>query len=71
MFCGPALGPQQGQVSELQREMLCLAYFRFLWHYLDCGFLYVAFQLGEQPSLEEAIRIASRIQQGETPGLDD
>ncbi|XP_017746941.1 PREDICTED: zinc finger protein 143 isoform X2 [Rhinopithecus bieti] len=28
-------------------------------------------QLGEQPSLEEAIRIASRIQQGETPGLDD
>lgn len=33
-----------------------------------CMFL---LQLGEQPSLEEAIRIASRIQQGETPGLDD
>uniref|UniRef100_A0A8C5YKN4 Zinc finger protein 143 n=1 Tax=Marmota marmota marmota TaxID=9994 RepID=A0A8C5YKN4_MARMA len=31
----------------------------------------IAVQLGEQPSLEEAIRIASRIQQGETPGLDD
>lgn len=29
------------------------------------------FQLGEQQSLEEAIRIASRIQQGETPGIDD
>ncbi|KAF3829998.1 hypothetical protein GH733_001423 [Mirounga leonina] len=28
----------------------------------------IAVQLGEQPSLEEAIRIASRIQQGETPG---
>ncbi|MED6240670.1 hypothetical protein ATANTOWER_025543 [Ataeniobius toweri] len=32
---------------------------------LQCG------QLSDQPSLEEAIRIASRIQQGETPGLDD
>ncbi|XP_018615607.1 zinc finger protein 143 isoform X1 [Scleropages formosus] len=31
----------------------------------------IAVQLSEQPSLEEAIRIASRIQQGETPGLDD
>ncbi|XP_038620924.1 zinc finger protein 143 isoform X3 [Tachyglossus aculeatus] len=31
----------------------------------------IAVQLGEQQSLEEAIRIASRIQQGETPGLDD
>ncbi|XP_074853525.1 zinc finger protein 143 isoform X2 [Carettochelys insculpta] len=31
----------------------------------------IAVQLGEQQSLEEAIRIASRIQQGETPGIDD
>ncbi|XP_036400445.1 zinc finger protein 143 isoform X1 [Megalops cyprinoides] len=31
----------------------------------------IAVQLSEQPSLEEAIRIASRIQQGDTPGLDD
>ncbi|XP_028916557.1 zinc finger protein 143 isoform X5 [Ornithorhynchus anatinus] len=31
----------------------------------------IAVQLGEQQSLEEAIRIASRIQQGETPGMDD
>ncbi|KAK2508583.1 hypothetical protein MC885_013393 [Smutsia gigantea] len=31
----------------------------------------IAVQLGEQPSLEEAIRIAYRIQQGETPGVDD
>uniref|UniRef100_A0A8D0CFM1 Transcription factor IIIA n=1 Tax=Salvator merianae TaxID=96440 RepID=A0A8D0CFM1_SALMN len=30
----------------------------------------IAVQLGEQRSLEEAIRIASRIQQGETPGMD-
>ncbi|XP_033909440.1 zinc finger protein 143-like isoform X1 [Acipenser ruthenus] len=30
----------------------------------------IAVQLSEQPSLEEAIRIASRIQQGETTGLD-
>lgn len=28
-------------------------------------------QLSDQPSLEEAIRIASRIQQGESPGLDE
>lgn len=32
---------------------------------------HIAVQLSDQPSLEEAIRIASRIQQGETPGLDD
>ncbi|KAM9480801.1 zinc finger protein 143 isoform 1-T2 [Clarias gariepinus] len=32
---------------------------------------HIAVQLTDQPSLEEAIRIASRIQQGETPGLDD
>uniref|UniRef100_A0A3P8XER1 C2H2-type domain-containing protein n=1 Tax=Esox lucius TaxID=8010 RepID=A0A3P8XER1_ESOLU len=31
----------------------------------------IAVQLRDQPSLEEAIRIASRIQQGETTGLDD
>ncbi|XP_078537087.1 zinc finger protein 143 [Lissotriton helveticus] len=31
----------------------------------------IAVQLGEQQSLEEAIRIASRIQQGESPGIDD
>ncbi|XP_023662371.2 zinc finger protein 143-like isoform X2 [Paramormyrops kingsleyae] len=31
----------------------------------------IAVQLSEQPSLEEAIRIASRIQQGETPGLEE
>ncbi|XP_076840487.1 zinc finger protein 143 isoform X2 [Brachyhypopomus gauderio] len=31
---------------------------------------HIAVQLSDQPSLEEAIRIASRIQQGETPGLD-
>ncbi|XP_039604059.1 zinc finger protein 143 isoform X2 [Polypterus senegalus] len=31
----------------------------------------IAVQLSEPPSLEEAIRIASRIQQGENPGLDD
>ncbi|KAJ8247548.1 hypothetical protein GJAV_G00247610 [Gymnothorax javanicus] len=31
----------------------------------------IAVQLSDQPSLEEAIRIASRIQQGESPGLDD
>ncbi|XP_015193501.1 zinc finger protein 143 isoform X1 [Lepisosteus oculatus] len=31
----------------------------------------IAVQLSEQPSLEEAIRIASRIQQGENPGMDD
>ncbi|KAM9301656.1 zinc finger protein 143 [Gastrophryne carolinensis] len=31
----------------------------------------IAVQLGEQQSLEEAIRIASRIQQGESPGMDD
>ncbi|XP_051953433.1 zinc finger protein 143 isoform X2 [Xyrauchen texanus] len=32
---------------------------------------HIAVQLSDQPSLEEAIRIASRIQQGETPGIDD
>uniref|UniRef100_A0A673AG29 C2H2-type domain-containing protein n=1 Tax=Sphaeramia orbicularis TaxID=375764 RepID=A0A673AG29_9TELE len=32
---------------------------------------HIAVQLSDQPSLEEAIRIASRIQQGESPGLDD
>uniref|UniRef100_A0A1A8GPQ4 Zinc finger protein 143b n=1 Tax=Nothobranchius korthausae TaxID=1143690 RepID=A0A1A8GPQ4_9TELE len=32
---------------------------------------HIAVQLTDQPSLEEAIRIASRIQQGESPGLDD
>ncbi|KAM9755058.1 zinc finger protein 143 isoform 1-T4 [Menidia menidia] len=32
---------------------------------------HIAVQLSDQPSLEEAIRIASRIQQGDTPGLDD
>ncbi|KAJ8406429.1 hypothetical protein AAFF_G00300030 [Aldrovandia affinis] len=32
---------------------------------------HIAVQLSEQPSLEEAIRIASSIQQGDTPGLDD
>uniref|UniRef100_A0AAY5EC78 C2H2-type domain-containing protein n=1 Tax=Electrophorus electricus TaxID=8005 RepID=A0AAY5EC78_ELEEL len=32
---------------------------------------HIAVQLSDQPSLEEAIRIASRIQQGENPGLDD
>uniref|UniRef100_A0A8C1IDW0 Zinc finger protein 143b n=1 Tax=Cyprinus carpio TaxID=7962 RepID=A0A8C1IDW0_CYPCA len=32
---------------------------------------HIAVQLSDQPSLEEAIRIASRIQQGETPGMDD
>uniref|UniRef100_A0A8C7T0Z8 Zinc finger protein 143b n=1 Tax=Oncorhynchus mykiss TaxID=8022 RepID=A0A8C7T0Z8_ONCMY len=32
---------------------------------------HIAVQLSDQPSLEEAIRIASRIQQGETTGLDD
>ncbi|XP_040265403.1 zinc finger protein 143 [Bufo bufo] len=31
----------------------------------------IAVTLGEQQSLEEAIRIASRIQQGESPGMDD
>ncbi|KAM4721444.1 zinc finger protein 143 isoform 2-T2 [Rhinophrynus dorsalis] len=31
----------------------------------------IAVQLGEQQSLEEAIRIASRIQQGESPGMED
>ncbi|XP_077142764.1 zinc finger protein 143 isoform X3 [Ranitomeya variabilis] len=31
----------------------------------------IAVTLGEQQSLEEAIRIASRIQQGESPGLDE
>ncbi|XP_075044614.1 zinc finger protein 143 isoform X3 [Mixophyes fleayi] len=31
----------------------------------------IAVQLGEQQSLEEAIRIASRIQQGESPDMDD
>ncbi|XP_041052752.1 zinc finger protein 143 isoform X3 [Carcharodon carcharias] len=31
----------------------------------------IAVQLGEQQSLEEAIRIASRIQHGETPGIDE
>ncbi|XP_028306861.1 zinc finger protein 143 isoform X2 [Gouania willdenowi] len=32
---------------------------------------HIAVQLSDKPSLEEAIRIASRIQQGESPGLDD
>ncbi|XP_047452297.1 zinc finger protein 143 [Mugil cephalus] len=32
---------------------------------------HIAVQISDQPSLEEAIRIASRIQQGESPGLDD
>lgn len=32
---------------------------------------HIAVQLSDQPSLEEAIRIASRIQQGESPGLDE
>ncbi|XP_034031745.1 zinc finger protein 143 [Thalassophryne amazonica] len=32
---------------------------------------HIAVKLSDQPSLEEAIRIASRIQQGESPGLDD
>nr|AAI24736.1 Znf143 protein [Danio rerio] len=32
---------------------------------------HIAVQLSDHPSLEEAIRIASRIQQGETPGMDD
>ncbi|XP_024138586.1 zinc finger protein 143 isoform X2 [Oryzias melastigma] len=32
---------------------------------------HIAVQLTDQPSLEEAIRIASRIQQGESPGLDE
>lgn len=32
---------------------------------------HIAVQLSESPSLEEAIRIASRIQQGESPGLED
>ncbi|XP_037538499.1 zinc finger protein 143 [Nematolebias whitei] len=32
---------------------------------------HIAVQLSDQPSLEEAIRIASRIQQGESPDLDD
>lgn len=32
---------------------------------------HIAVQLSDQPSLEEAIRIASRIQQGESPGLED
>ncbi|TNN00118.1 hypothetical protein fugu_011364 [Takifugu bimaculatus] len=32
---------------------------------------HIAVQLSEQPSLEEAIRIASSIQQGESPGLED
>ncbi|KAG8438354.1 hypothetical protein GDO86_008874 [Hymenochirus boettgeri] len=31
----------------------------------------IAVQLSEQQSLEEAIRIASRIQQGESPGMED
>nr|XP_005989746.1 PREDICTED: zinc finger protein 143 isoform X2 [Latimeria chalumnae] len=31
----------------------------------------IAVQLGEQQTLEEAIRIASRIQQGETPEIDE
>ncbi|XP_042197419.1 zinc finger protein 143 [Callorhinchus milii] len=31
----------------------------------------IAVQLGEQQTLEEAIRIASRIQHGETPGVDE
>ncbi|XP_053576571.1 zinc finger protein 143 [Bombina bombina] len=31
----------------------------------------IAVQLGEQQSLEEAIRIASRIQQGESPDMDE
>ncbi|XP_069824134.1 zinc finger protein 143 [Dendropsophus ebraccatus] len=31
----------------------------------------IAVTLGEQQSLEEAIRIASRIQQGESPGMDE
>ncbi|OCT83652.1 zinc finger protein 143 L homeolog isoform X2 [Xenopus laevis] len=31
----------------------------------------IAVQIGEQQSLEEAIRIASRIQQGESPGMED
>ncbi|KAE8606230.1 hypothetical protein XENTR_v10010641 [Xenopus tropicalis] len=31
----------------------------------------IAVQIGEQQSLEEAIRIASRIQQGESPGIED
>ncbi|XP_037110652.1 zinc finger protein 143 isoform X1 [Syngnathus acus] len=32
---------------------------------------HIAVQLSDQQSLEEAIRIASRIQQGESPGLED
>lgn len=32
---------------------------------------HIAVQLSDSPSLEEAIRIASRIQQGESPGLED
>ncbi|TRY88545.1 hypothetical protein DNTS_002828 [Danionella cerebrum] len=32
---------------------------------------HIAVQLSDHHSLEEAIRIASRIQQGETPGIDD
>lgn len=32
---------------------------------------HIAVQLSDGPSLEEAIRIASRIQQGESPGLED
>jgi len=38
---------------------------------LNFNFNFSPYQLSDQPSLEEAIRIASRIQQGETPGMDD
>lgn len=46
-------------------------YFSFLRKMHFGGIQFCFFQLGEQQSLEEAIRIASRIQQGETPGIDD
>lgn len=48
-----------------------------IWHWNDSLFFPLFFfffpplQLSDQPSLEEAIRIASRIQQGESPGLDE
>lgn len=61
------LSQSDGWVNRLNQTYWCSVY-----QFVTVFPPFVIFlQLSEQPSLEEAIRIASSIQQGESPGLDD
>lgn len=49
----------------------CVSLWTWEWSPALASLSFFLPQLSDQPSLEEAIRIASRIQQGESPGLDE